>query len=151
MIGLGALLLWQALAEPFGLYAPLGRAFFGALPATGTLVFLLGVSVTAAGITNMGEAWQIGFDQQARPVALVMTGLFRFSRNPIYLGMVVALLGWMFLIPTLLSLIIVVGTAIGVRRQAIEEEHHLSRIYGPEFSTWAREVGRFVPLIGRAR
>jgi protein-S-isoprenylcysteine O-methyltransferase Ste14 len=151
VIGLGALLFWQALAEPLRLYAPLGGRLFGALPATGMLVFILGVSLTAAGITSMGGAWQIGFDQQVRPAGLITTGPFRLSRNPIYLGMVVALIGWMLLIPTILSLIIVVGAAVGVRRQAIEEERYLSRTYGPEFSAWARQVGRLVPWIGRAR
>ena len=151
VIGLGALLLWQALAEAFGLYRLLGDGLFAALPATGALVFLLGELLVAAGITNMGGAWQMGFDQRTRPAGLITTGPFRLSRNPIYLGMVIALMGWMLLIPTLLSLIIVVGTAVGVRRQAIEEEQYISRIYGPEFSAWAQEVGRFVPWIGRAR
>lgn len=151
IILLALVLVWQALAAAFALYVPLGTRLFAALPGPGTLVFLAGVSLVAAAITNMGASWQMGFNQDVPPAGLVTAGLFRFSRNPIYLGMVVALVGWMLLVPTLLSLIIVAGMALGVRRQALDEEGYLLRTYGAEFSAWAREVGRFVPWVGRLR
>jgi protein-S-isoprenylcysteine O-methyltransferase Ste14 len=147
----GVFLVWQGLAQAFGLYVPLRTRLFDAPAELGVLVFLSGMSLIACAVINMGASWQMGFDQNLPPQRLIQTGVFRFSRNPIYLGMVVALLGWMLLIPTLLSLIMLTGLAIGVRRQAVEEEESLSRTFGAQFDAWARDVGRFVPWLGRLR
>jgi len=151
VIGLGLVLVWQALAAGFGFYVPLANLLFAPWPKLGAAVFAAGIALVAAAISDMGASWQMGFDQTVPQQGLVKTGVFRLSRNPIYLGLAVMFIGWLLVLPTLLSLIIVVGVALGVRRQAIDEEEYLQRTYGPEFRVWAREVGRFVPWLGRLR
>lgn len=151
VVGLGLVLVWQALAAGFGFYIPLASLLFAPWPKLGVAVFAVGLALIAAAIAEMGPSWQIGFDQTVPEHGLVRTGVFGLSRNPIYLGLIVLFVGWLLVVPTLLSLIIVVGVAFGVRRQAIDEEEYLQQIYGSEFRAWAREVGRFVPLLGRLR
>ncbi len=151
MVGLGLVLVWQALAAGFGFYVPLAGLLFAPWLKLGAAVFAAGIALIAAAISEMGPSWQMGFDQTVPEHGLVKTGVFRLSRNPIYLGLVVVFIGWLLVLPTLLSLIIVVGVALGVRRQAVDEEEYLQRTYGPEFRVWAREAGRFVPWLGRLR
>jgi protein-S-isoprenylcysteine O-methyltransferase Ste14 len=151
VVGLGLVLVWQALAAGFGFYVPLAVLLFAPWPKLGVAVFAAGMALVAAAIADMGPSWQMGFDQTVPEHGLVKTGVFRLSRNPIYLGLLVLFIGWLLVLPTMLSLIIVVGVALGVRRQAIDEEEYLQRTYGPEFRVWAREVGRFVPWLGRLR
>jgi protein-S-isoprenylcysteine O-methyltransferase Ste14 len=151
VVGLGLVLVWQALAAGFGFYIPLAGLLFAPWPKLGVAVFAAGLALIAIAIADMGPSWQIGFDQTVPEHGLVRTGVFGLSRNPIYLGLGVLFIGWLLLLPTLLSLIIVVGVALGVRRQAIDEEEYLQQIYDSEFRAWAREVGRFVPLLGRLR
>lgn len=151
VVGLGLVLGWQALAAGFGFYVPLAGLLFAPRPKLGMAVFAAGIALVAAAIARMGPSWQMGFDQTVPEHGLVKTGVFSLSRNPIYLGLIVMFIGWLLVLPTLLSLIIVVGVALGVRRQAIDEEKYLQRTYGAEFRVWAREVGRFVPWLGRLR
>ena len=151
VVGLGLVLVWQALAAGFGFHVPLAGLLFAPWPKSGAAVFAAGIALVAAAISDMGASWQMGFDQTVPEHGLVKTGVFRLSRNPIYLGLAVMFIGWLLVLPTLLSLIIAVGVALGVRRQAIDEEEYLQRTYGPEFRAWAREVGRFVPWLGRLR
>lgn len=151
VVGLGLVLAYQAFAAGFGFYIPLAGLLFAPWPKAGMAVFAAGMALVATAIADMGPSWQMGFDQTVPEHGLVKTGVFRLSRNPIYLGLVVLSIGWFLVLPTLLSLIIVVGLALGVRRQAIDEEEYLQRIYGLEFRGWAREVGRFVPWFGRLR
>ena len=151
VVGLGLVLVWQALAAGFGLYVPLAGLLFAPWPKLGAAVFAAGIALVAAAISDMGPSWQMGFDQTVPEHGLVKTGVFRLSRNPIYLGLIVLFIGWLLVLPALLSLIIVVGVALGVQRQAIDEEEYLQRTYGPEFRVWAGEVGRFVPWLGRLR
>lgn len=151
VVGLGLILVWQALAAGFGLYVPLAGLLFAPWTKLGVTVFAAGVALVGAAIADMGPSWQMGFDQSVPEHGLVKSGVFRWSRNPIYLGLIVLFIGWLLVLPTLLSLIIVAGVGLGVRRQAIDEEEYLQRTYGPEFRAWAGEVGRFVPWLGRLR
>ena len=151
VVGLGLVLGWQALAAGFGFYVSLAGLLFAPRPILGMAVFAAGIVLVGAAIARMGPSWQMGFDQTVPEHGLVKTGVFSLSRNPIYLGLIVMFIGWLLVLPTLLSLIIVVGVALGVRRQAIDEEKYLQRTYGAEFRVWAREVGRFVPWLGRLR
>ena len=151
LILLGVLLVWQAAAAAFALYVPLGNRLFDPLPALGTIVAFAGGSLILSAILTMGASWEIPISagQNSPAAGLITSGPFRFSRNPIYLGMLVSLVGWMLLIPALLSLIIVIGAILNLRYQALEEEEFLIRTYGPDYQAWAREVGRFVPWFGR--
>jgi protein-S-isoprenylcysteine O-methyltransferase Ste14 len=151
VVGLGLVLVYQAFVARFGFYIPFAGLLFAPWPQLGVAVFAAGIALIATAIANMGQSWQMGFDQTVPEHGLVRTGVFRLSRNPIYLGLIVLFIGWLLVLPTLLSLIIVVGVALGVRRQAIDEEEYLQRTYSSEFHVWAREVGRFVPWLGRLR
>jgi protein-S-isoprenylcysteine O-methyltransferase Ste14 len=151
LILFGVLLVWQAAAAAFGLYIPMGNRLFDPLPALGTIVACAGASLILSAIVTMGASWDIPIspEQNSPAAGLITSGPFRFSRNPIYLGMLVTLVGWMLLIPALLSFIILIGAILNLRHQALEEEEYLIRTYGPDYETWAREVGRFVPWFGR--
>lgn len=151
LILFGVLLVWQAVAAAFGVYIPLGNRLFDPLPALGTIVTFAGASLILSAIATMGASWGIPISaKQDSPAAgLITSGPFRFSRNPIYLGFGITIVGWMLLIPAILSLVIVIGAILNLRYQALEEEEYLIRTYGPQYEAWAREVGRFVPWFGR--
>jgi protein-S-isoprenylcysteine O-methyltransferase Ste14 len=97
---------------------------------------------------DLGASWRIGIEEGARP-GLVVGGLYRVCRNPIFLAMLIALTGFTILVPTWLSLATLIGAAIGIRAHVRDEEAYLKRTYGPAYADYARRVGRFVPGIGR--
>src|SRR6188472_837717 len=86
-------------------------AWMGTLPWDGNPVaFRIGVALALAALlwivvaqAQMGASWRIGIDRQ-RATALVRGGLFAHSRNPIYLGTRVALLGAVLLVPNAVTL-----------------------------------------------
>jgi len=120
------------------------------LRATGAVLFFGGLVLLVTAQLDLGASWRIGIDEAAKP-GLVTEGLYRFSRNPIYLALLIVLTGYTLLIPTLLSLVLLLATYIGVRRQASAEEEYLARTYGDAYRDYARRVGRLVPGIGRHR
>lgn len=114
-----------------------------------------GMGLMIAGTTGMviaqlhlGVSWRIGIEEGARP-GLIRTGLYRFSRNPIFVGMLIALSGMAVMIPTWLSMALLVFAVACVRSQVLEEEEYLQSSYGTDFADYARHVGRFVPMVGR--
>jgi protein-S-isoprenylcysteine O-methyltransferase Ste14 len=151
LLALGAILLVQAVRAasgrpPIGPSLPVGEGVLSA--AVGVLVAMVGIVLMVRAQLDMGASWRVGVDEGARP-GLVTGGLYRFSRNPIYLALFVALAGFTLLMPTWLSLFALIGAVVGVGRQVRQEEAYLRRAYGGEFDRYAARVGRYVPGVGR--
>jgi len=114
----------------------------------GAALMLVGLVLMVTAQLGLGASWRIGIEEGAQP-GLVTDGLYRYSRNPIYLAFFIAMLGYTLLIATVLSLALLVGTYFGTRHQIAAEEEYLERTYGEAYRAYARRVGRFVPGIGR--
>jgi protein-S-isoprenylcysteine O-methyltransferase Ste14 len=124
------------------------RAAPGARIALGTVLLFGGLLLQAASMLDLGASWRIGIEESARP-GLVTSGVYRFSRNPIFLALLAALAGYMLLLPTLLSAAILIGAYLAIRQQIAEEETYLVRAYGERYREYARRVGRLLPGIGK--
>jgi len=80
----------------------------------------------------------------AKASALVSSGIFGFSRNPMYLGLSVALCGWAVVLGSLgpwlaLPLFVLVIT----RLQIEPEEAVLATLFGVAYSDYCARVGRW--------
>jgi protein-S-isoprenylcysteine O-methyltransferase Ste14 len=128
--------------DPF-LPPPVSSAF-------GAVLLTAGVVLLVVATLDLGASWRVGIEERARP-GLVTTGLYRYSRNPIFLAMLVTLVGYVLLLPTRLSLALLAAASLGIRLQIGAEEAYLSHAYGDAYRIYARRVGRFVPGIGRRR
>jgi protein-S-isoprenylcysteine O-methyltransferase Ste14 len=115
---------------------------------TGTVLLFGGIAFLVTAQLNLGASWRIGIEESSR-AGLVTSGFYRFCRNPIFFAILIMLTGYTLLLPTRLSLVLLVGAFIGIRQQVLTEEAHLSRTYGDAYRGYARRVGRFVPGIGR--
>jgi len=119
-----------------------------ALTWLGAALMIAGTVLMVVAQLDMGASWRVGLDDTTRP-GLVIGGLYRISRNPIYVALLIVLAGYALLLPTWLSFGMLIATAVTVRNQAREEEAHLLRLYGDAYAAYARRVGRFVPGVGR--
>jgi protein-S-isoprenylcysteine O-methyltransferase Ste14 len=114
----------------------------------GAIVLFAGIALMIAAQLELGASWRIGIEQDARP-GLVAHGLYRFCRNPIFLAMLAVLLGFALLVPTWPSVVVLLGTYVGIRGAIGAEERYLLRAYGGHYAAYAARVGRFVPHVGR--
>jgi protein-S-isoprenylcysteine O-methyltransferase Ste14 len=116
----------------------------------GAVLLCGGVVLLVAAQLTLGASWRVGIEEDARP-GLVTTGLYRLSRNPIFLAMLIAVAGYAVLLPTRLSLVLLAGAYVGIRAQIHAEEEYLLRAYGDAYRAYGRRVGRLLPGIGRFR
>ena len=116
--------------------------------ALGAVILIAGLVLLPATQLHLGVAWRVGIDPKAR-LGLVTDGYYQLCRNPIFLAILAVLIGSAVLIPTLISLIIVVATYFWFRMQAADEEVYLLRVYGDEYRNYASRVGRFTRFTGR--
>ncbi|MCY3838425.1 MAG: isoprenylcysteine carboxylmethyltransferase family protein [Gammaproteobacteria bacterium] len=114
---------------------------------TGVAVCALAVAITMLSQYQMGDAWRIGVDASEKN-PLVTEGLFKLSRNPIYSGMLLVGVGFVILMPHILTvccgLVSYVGFEIQVRKV---EEPYLRSVHGDSYLEYCRNVGRYFPRL----
>lgn len=131
----------------FGIWA--GRAFgFPGLGLDGTAGNFLGWIVVALGLVvgplagaglfhRLGTAI-IPFKPASR---LVTSGIYRWTRNPMYLGIALIYAGIAILFDSLLALLLLVPVLFIIQRYVItREEAYLERRFGDEYRTYRARV-----------
>ncbi len=109
----------------------------------GWVLLLVSLIWIAAAQAQMGSSWRIGIDTQNQ-TKLVQTGLFRLSRNPIFLGMRLNLLGLFLVLPNAVTLVILLlGDAL-IQIQVRLEETHLSEAHGEGYQAYCQQVRRWL-------
>jgi protein-S-isoprenylcysteine O-methyltransferase Ste14 len=79
------------------------------------------------------------------PVALVTSGLFSLSRNPIYLGDLMILVGAILWLDAILALPLALSFPWLIQTRFIrDEEARLTTAFGPAFDLWAARTRRWV-------
>ncbi len=142
-----ALALASALAAWLapGLEAALGRPAWAEAAAfkwMSALVFVASVFIIAAAQVQMGASWRIGVPSDG-PGPLVAHGLFAWSRNPIFVGMIGAVLALLLWSPHLVTAAVLAGTWTLALVQVRIEEEALREKHGPAYERYAAEVGRW--------
>ncbi|MGB0733348.1 MAG: methyltransferase family protein [Pontibacterium sp.] len=111
---------------------------------------LLGNVLLAMGFANaillnvyMGNQWRSGIDPNG-PTLLITQGLFKYSRNPMFLGVGIAQLGFFLALPSWFSLICLMVGWAAIYRQTISEEKHLQARFPDEYAIYTTKVRRWL-------
>jgi protein-S-isoprenylcysteine O-methyltransferase Ste14 len=84
------------------------------------------------------------------PKRLVIRGLYRYCRNPMYVGLITLILGWVLWFQTGLLLLYVALVALMFQLlTTLYEEPHLRRIFGADYEAYCARVGRWLPRWNR--
>jgi protein-S-isoprenylcysteine O-methyltransferase Ste14 len=76
---------------------------------------------------------------------LVTAGMYRFTRNPMYLGMLFVLIGWALYLANVLSFLFLPAFILYMNRFQIKpEERALTALFGQEFLEYASRVRRWI-------
>jgi len=77
--------------------------------------------------------------------ALVQSGIYSVTRNPMYLGVLLVLLAWAIHLAHVLTVLFLPGFVWYMNRFQIEpEERALTSLFGPEFTAYAARVRRWL-------
>lgn len=112
----------------------------------GALVASLGVSVALAGVVEFRRA-QTTVDpiHPDRASALVVGGIYRVTRNPMYLGFALLLAGWVLVLESPPGVIVTVAFVLYLNHfQIPPEEAALSARFGEVFSSYEARVRRWL-------
>lgn len=136
-------LLWLALGplhklDPFWTE---GRAVI--LGLVGVFVAGLGAMVAFSAQMSMGSSWRVGV-VSGETGDLVSGGLYRFSRNPTFVGQAALLAGVAMAVPSLPTLLALILFLWSARTQVISEEAALLTAIGPDYERYCKSVPRWI-------
>jgi len=113
-------------------------AYLGIIPILGGIV----IATIAAGMFKKAETGLVPFEEAT---TLVTGGLFRFTRNPMYMGMFLVLLGAAFLLGSVGALIPIPFFVLIIRNNfVLGEERFMEVAFGQRFRDYKLKVGRWL-------
>jgi protein-S-isoprenylcysteine O-methyltransferase Ste14 len=136
-------------------YVPL-LIVHGRSPASSLAAFLAFFAFAVGGAIYAWCVWDFATFGRGTPLPidapkrLVVRGLYHYTRNPMYVGVLTVILGWVLLFQTgiLLSYALLIG--IGFHLMVVlYEERHLRHAFGEEYDTYCSRVGRWLPRLKR--
>lgn len=122
------------------LWLELGGPLWGSL---GHFVTIAGAMLAFAAQVSMGASWRVGVAEDAVG-QLVTGGPFEISRNPVFAGQLLLLLGVALAIPSVPSLMAVVLFWLSARSQIRTEERILENQFGPQYQSYQARVPRWM-------
>lgn len=137
--GLAYPLLLAAGAEPF----PEIVALPAPVRAAGLALALLGALFAIRAQHYMGASWRIG-SAAGHSGAIVDSGPFRLSRNPVFVGQVALFAGLLLVRPDAVQLALTVAVVVAVWLQVRIEEKVLERDLGAPYRAYRLRVRRWL-------
>ncbi len=132
-------------ATAFGLPTVSRQQFFASetVAWVGVLLCAAGLLLLFLSLVSFGKSFRVGIDPDHAD-ALVTTGVFAFSRNPIYVGFGCVLVGEFLIFPNWILLAYAIAGMWLLHRQTLREEEYLKRHYGREYVEYSRRVRRYL-------
>lgn len=109
----------------------------------GVTLLILSLVWTVLAQAQMGHSWRIGIDEEHR-TSLAVKGVFGLSRNPIFLGIILTLIGFFLTIPNAATLLVLVLGFALIQIQVRLEEEFLRRVHGSDYEEYSRRVRRWL-------
>ena len=135
-------LAYALLPEYYSHFLPVLMLENNIIQIIGAILLLLSLIWTIIAQYHMKDSWRIGIDHTEK-TELVTTGVFAFSRNPIFLGVVNSLIGLFLLTPNGLTAIFLTVGYVLIQTQIRLEEEYLLKQHGQVYVEYKKRVGRF--------
>jgi protein-S-isoprenylcysteine O-methyltransferase Ste14 len=109
----------------------------------GVLFCVAGLVLMLLSLISFGTSFRVGIDTE-HPDALITSGIFAYTRNPIYVAFGFVLAGEFLIQPLWILLIYLVAGFWLFHRQVLREEEFLSGHYGEDWRTYTTRVRRYL-------
>ena len=112
----------------------------------GLILFAFGTCLFIIAMITMKDSWRAGIPADEK-TAMVTIGIYKFSRNPAFLGFDLTYIGACLAFSNIILFIIAVITITLMHLQILEEEKFLESTFSKEYITYKSKVGRYFKLI----
>ena len=132
--------LFPAIDEALGMISEL---HIWPVVLTGNVLLTAGFAFTVAVHFSLGDQWRSGINPVG-PEHLTIDGYYKYSRNPMFLGIATAQFGFFLALPSIFSgVCLLIGLYI-LYRQTLAEEEHLLKTFPNEYKAYMESVSRWL-------
>lgn len=117
---------------------------------TGFCIGMLGDIIFLASVLCMKDSWRAGIPDKDR-TKLVTTGIYRYSRNPAFLGFDFMYVGLLLMYFNLSMFVVSAFDIIMLHLQILQEERYLTENYGESYREYRKHVFRYLGRRIRSR
>lgn len=111
----------------------------------GVLLVLIGFAVSIIGALTLNEVLS-PYVSPSPKGKLITTGIYKKVRHPIYLGIIILLLGFTLIFSSVSKLVLFLIAIVFFVKKAFEEERLLLQRY-PKYKNYKQKTGMFFPKI----
>ena len=128
----------QLMSIAFGWnHLPVGARF------TGFLAGMLGDGIFLLSVLYMKDSWRAGIPDKDK-TELVTGGIYKFSRNPAFLGFDFMYIGVLLMYFNPLTLLFSLFAIVMLHLQILQEEKYLTATFGKEYEEYRNRVFRYL-------
>ncbi len=111
---------------------------------TGTVVYGFGLAIAFTSLTHLGKSAAVGLPE--RETELKTHGLYRFTRNPVYLGAFLMGIGSCLFAIHVVNFFLLILTTVVHLRIVKREEAFLEKRFGQKWLDYKDRVPRFIGI-----
>ena len=110
---------------------------------TGFCIGMLGDAIFLLSVLCMKDSWRAGIPDKDK-TKLVTTGIYKYSRNPAFLGFDFMYIGVLLIYGNLLTLGFSVFAMVMLHLQILQEERYLESTFGAVYKEYRSQVFRYL-------
>lgn len=116
---------------------PSGARFMGfCIAGIGDIFFLISV-------TYMKDSWRAGIPEKDK-TKLVTDGIYKFSRNPAFVGFDFMYIGILLMFFNIGTLLFSLFSIVMLHLQILQEEKYMAKTFGEEYLEYKKKVFRYI-------
>ncbi len=109
---------------------------------TGVVTGFVGDAVFLAAVLTMRDSWRAGIPETDR-TEFVSHGIYRYSRNPAFLGFDLMYIGILLMYFNGVLLFFTIWVIVMLHLQILQEEKYLETVFGEEYRVYRECTGRY--------
>ena len=108
----------------------------------GCAAALVGTGILIASMVSMKTSWRVGVDM-IQDSSLVTTGIYRYSRNPAFLGFDIFYIGFALSFCSIELCVLSLAAILLLHVQILQEESYLPDLFGKEYEEYQKRTPRY--------
>lgn len=110
---------------------------------TGFLIAMTGDIIFLISVVKMKDSWRAGIPENDR-TSLVTDGIYKFSRNPAFLGFDLMYTGMLLMYMNIGTIVFTAFAITMLHLQILQEEKYLPSVFGEEYIEYKKHVFRYL-------
>lgn len=109
----------------------------------GLVIILIGLVFFVLSMITMKNSWRVGIDKSTK-TELITNGLYKYSRNPAFVGFNLMFIGLFLTFPNMLTLLICIINFLSIHSLILQEEKHLESMIKEEYLIYRNTTARYL-------